>query len=105
MTDSHGRNMAAELVSNLSQRARRQVLAGVIDVTGRAAYEALHLWPLWARDSQIAPPGDWSVWLLMAGRRLRQDAHRRRVGTRPRRVGRVGARRGSSPGLRRTCAT
>ena len=68
MTDSHGRNMAAELVSNLSQRARRQVLAGVIDVTGRAAYEALHLWPLWARDSQIAPPGDWSVWLLMAGR-------------------------------------
>ena len=62
------RDAATALVSKLSQRKRRQVLVGVKGVEGRAASEALHLWPLWARDSQIAPPGDWSVWLLMAGR-------------------------------------
>ena len=71
MTEVYGkrvRDAATALVSKLSQRKRRQVLVGVKGVEGRAASEALHLWPLWARDSQIAPPGDWSVWLLMAGR-------------------------------------
>ena len=71
MTEVYGkrdRDVATTLVAKLSQGERRQVLVGVKDVTGRAASEALHLWPLWARDSQIAPPGDWSVWLLMAGR-------------------------------------
>lgn len=27
-----------------------------------------YLWPLWARDKQLPPKGDWQVWLLMAGR-------------------------------------
>ena len=25
-------------------------------------------WPAWARPSQLAPPGDWSFWMLMGGR-------------------------------------
>lgn len=25
-------------------------------------------WPLWARPTQLPPPGDWRVWLLLAGR-------------------------------------
>jgi predicted phage terminase large subunit-like protein len=25
-------------------------------------------WEFWARDNQLEPPGDWSVWLLLAGR-------------------------------------
>jgi len=25
-------------------------------------------WRLWARDEQLPPPGDWRVWLVMAGR-------------------------------------
>jgi phage terminase large subunit-like protein len=25
-------------------------------------------WPLWARPSQLPPPGDWRIWLLLAGR-------------------------------------
>ena len=25
-------------------------------------------WPLWARAAQLPPPGDWRVWLIMAGR-------------------------------------
>ena len=55
-------------LTSLPQQTRRQILAGTSGVSGRAADMALHLWPLWARDSQIAPAGDWSVWLVMAGR-------------------------------------
>jgi len=28
----------------------------------------LHHWPLWARPAQLAPAGDWAVWLILAGR-------------------------------------
>jgi phage terminase large subunit-like protein len=28
----------------------------------------LYLWSFWARPKQLAPPGDWSYWLLLAGR-------------------------------------
>ena len=68
MADSTSRNSVMESVARLPQRVRRRMLVGMMDVRGRAADEALYLWPLWARDSQIAPPGDWSVWLVMAGR-------------------------------------
>ncbi len=34
-----------------------------------AAYRALlDCWPLWARESQLPPAGDWTVWLLLGGR-------------------------------------
>ena len=25
-------------------------------------------WSFWAREKQLPPPGDWRVWLLLAGR-------------------------------------
>ena len=28
----------------------------------------LHRWSFWARPEQLSPEGDWSVWLIMAGR-------------------------------------
>lgn len=28
----------------------------------------LHDWELWARDDQLPPPGDWTTWLIIAGR-------------------------------------
>ena len=28
----------------------------------------LYDWPLWARSNQLAPPGDWRVWLILSGR-------------------------------------
>lgn len=28
----------------------------------------LHDWRFWARPNQLPPPGDWSVWLILAGR-------------------------------------
>ena len=27
-----------------------------------------HHWKLWARESQLPPPGDWQTWLVCAGR-------------------------------------
>src|SRR5690606_13073017 len=33
-----------------------------------AAQALLFDWPLWARPKQLAPPGDWRVWLILAGR-------------------------------------
>lgn len=32
------------------------------------ANSILYDWRFWARPSQVAPPGDWRVWLLLAGR-------------------------------------
>lgn len=26
------------------------------------------MWPLWARPQQLAPPGNWATWLILAGR-------------------------------------
>lgn len=31
-------------------------------------YEFAYHWGIWARDAQLPPPGDWRVWLVMAGR-------------------------------------
>lgn len=43
----------------------RKLLARLTDAE---AEEALYDWPLWARPNQLAPAGDWSTWLLLAGR-------------------------------------
>lgn len=44
---------------------RRQVIQSL---TLRDAEAILYDWHVWARDDQIAPPGDWDQWLLLAGR-------------------------------------
>ncbi len=68
MTDPIARIRLMETLSAMPEDSRRRLLAEMKDLRGEAAKAVLHLWPLWARDSQIAPPGDWAVWLLMAGR-------------------------------------
>ena len=30
--------------------------------------ELKYHWPLYARDSQLPPDGDWDTWLILAGR-------------------------------------
>ena len=32
------------------------------------AFRLKYTWPAWARDSQIAPEGDWSTWCVISGR-------------------------------------
>jgi phage terminase large subunit-like protein len=46
-------DMRAELISSLSPEA---------------AAALLYDWPFWARPDQLAPPGTWSTWLILAGR-------------------------------------
>ncbi len=50
----------------LDETGLRHTLPGKLNEVER---EAVHWnWPLWARAAQLAPPGDWRVWLVMAGR-------------------------------------
>ena len=37
-------------------------------LTQRQADDLLWDWQFWARPAQLPPPGDWRVWLVMAGR-------------------------------------
>jgi phage terminase large subunit-like protein len=43
-----------------------QALPEMLNQSERDA--VLSNWALWARASQLPPPGDWRVWLIMAGR-------------------------------------
>jgi len=45
--------------------AKRRLLAGLSD---DEALALLYDWEFWARPEQIAPAGDWFVWLLRSGR-------------------------------------
>lgn len=38
------------------------------DLDERTAEALLYDWPLWARDEQLPPSGNWHVWLILAGR-------------------------------------
>jgi phage terminase large subunit-like protein len=39
-----------------------------VNFADRLASELTHGWLATARPSQLAPSGDWSIWLLLAGR-------------------------------------
>jgi len=57
--------MKAERLATMSPEARARAL----DRLGESEAAALmKRWPFWARAGQLAPEGDWRVWLLMAGR-------------------------------------
>ncbi len=38
------------------------------DMPAQALIHWLYDWPFWARPAQLPPPGDWRIWLIMAGR-------------------------------------
>lgn len=54
-----------ERLARLPDEARERVLAGL---NGAAAQALAHDWRWLARPEQMAPEGDWQVWLMMAGR-------------------------------------
>lgn len=54
-----------ETFKKLSSQAKR---AFVETLTEEEALVILYTWELWARDKQLAPPGDWLVWMILAGR-------------------------------------
>jgi predicted phage terminase large subunit-like protein len=54
-----------ERLAALPDEARERVLAGL---NGAAAQALAHDWEWLARPEQLAPEGDWRIWLMMAGR-------------------------------------
>jgi len=52
-------------LTSLDNNERYDFLSGLTDAE-RAALK--RHWPFWAREEQLAPSGDWRVWLICAGR-------------------------------------
>jgi phage terminase large subunit-like protein len=53
------------LIASLDEPSRATILSSI---TADEAAEILEDWRFWARPDQIAPEGNWRVWLIMAGR-------------------------------------
>jgi len=68
MTNILPRSFAAEWKAFLASATPAQIDAFLVSLAPGEAARILYLWPLWARQNQLPPPGDWRVWLLMAGR-------------------------------------
>jgi phage terminase large subunit-like protein len=45
-----------------------QITALLETLDDQEAEILLHDWSVWARDEQVTPPGDWTYWLILAGR-------------------------------------
>ncbi len=58
-------DLTADELAALSDEQRAYALAAIDD---RVARQFKHQWARWARDEQRPPPGDWRVWLILAGR-------------------------------------
>ncbi|MGO8683979.1 MAG: DNA-packaging protein [Thermoleophilia bacterium] len=52
-------------LSNLPATERAAILASLSDEDANLLY---YDWQFWARPQQLAPPGEWLVWLVLAGR-------------------------------------
>lgn len=52
-------------IASLPEQERQEA---VQSLTNKEAEAILHDWSVWARSNQLPPPGDWLVWLIMAGR-------------------------------------
>ena len=48
--------------------SKRQKLALVARMQDDEAIQILHTWAAWARDNQLAPEGNWTTWMILAGR-------------------------------------
>lgn len=55
----------AELLASLPESEQRQVLE---DLTDTQATALLYDWKFWGRPKQLPPQGDWSTWIVRAGR-------------------------------------
>lgn len=53
------------MLASLPESERTTILASLTD---DQVEELLWDWRFWARPNQLAPPGDWSTWLALAGR-------------------------------------
>jgi predicted phage terminase large subunit-like protein len=58
-------NSLAESLASLPASKQAEIFA---DITEAQAAELLWRWDFWARPAQLPPEGNWSVWLILAGR-------------------------------------
>jgi phage terminase large subunit-like protein len=58
---------SADWVRNLSP-ADRTAFLRTIAPDSQAHLRLLYNWSFWGRPQQFAPPGDWSLWLILSGR-------------------------------------
>lgn len=65
MMVARANNSLAELLALKPESVRREAIEGLTDEQARLL---LYDWQFWARPKQIAPPGDWFVWLIRSGR-------------------------------------
>jgi phage terminase large subunit-like protein len=65
MEDQRSTNSKAQSLASLPEQDRKRALAKLTEAEADAL---LHHWEFWARENQLTPPGDWSTWLLLAGR-------------------------------------
>lgn len=55
----------ASSLARLEPQQRAKILASLSEPEAEALQ---HEWRFWARQAQLAPVGDWTIWLLLAGR-------------------------------------
>ena len=48
--------------------AKEKKLAYLKNASASKAWRLKYTWRAWARDKQLAPPGNWSTWVIQAGR-------------------------------------
>ena len=60
--------MTGSLAERLAALPGEQLQAVIETLTDDEAAALLYDWKFWARPSQLPPPGDWRVWLILAGR-------------------------------------
>jgi phage terminase large subunit-like protein len=51
-----------------SRLSKREKLRYTCTLTDDEALTLQYTWAAWARDNQLLPPGDWTTWLILAGR-------------------------------------
>src|SRR6516162_7813212 len=52
-------------LASFPEAVRNELAAAFAPAQARAL---LYDWSFWARPAQLPPPGDWRIWLLLAGR-------------------------------------
>jgi phage terminase large subunit-like protein len=55
----------AQLMASLNEEERTALLSS-LDPSVKA--ELKYHWPFWARPNQLEPEGNWTTWLILAGR-------------------------------------
>lgn len=60
--------MNASPAARLAELPKPERDAMIASLTVEQQIDLLHDWRFWARPDQVAPVGDWTVWLVLAGR-------------------------------------